>query len=95
MKSKLRFILPRLLAATLLIGAASFVLFIVFKLLLAVVAIGGMVFLASKLMGKNKFRGRWKGEGPQHGITPKGSAGYDAPVHPYKTTAPLTIVPIR
>ena len=95
MKCKLRFILPRLLAVTLLIGAASFVLFIVFKLLLAVAAIAGLVFLAGKIMGKNRFRGKWKTDGPQQGIMPQEFAGYDAPVSPYKTAAPLTIVPIR
>ena len=95
MRSKLRFILPRLLAATLLIGAASFVLFIVFKLLLGVLAIAGLVFLAGKIMGKNRFGGRWKTEVPQQGIMPQEAAGYEVPVSPYKTATPLTIVPIR
>lgn len=94
MKSKLHFILPRLLAVTLLIGAASFVLFIVFKLLLAVAAIAGLVFLAGKIMGK-RFRGKWKADSPQQGIMPQEFAGYDVPVSPYKKAAPLTIVPIR
>jgi hypothetical protein len=46
-------------------------------------------------MGKNRFRGKWKTDGPQQGIMPQEFAGYDAPVSPYKTAAPLTIVPIR
>ena len=95
MKSKLRFILPRLLAATLLIGAASFVLFIIFKLLLAVAAVAGLIFLASKIMGKHTFRGKWKMDGPQHGIMPQAFTGYETPVRPYKTSKPVTIVPIR
>lgn len=95
MKSKLRFILPRLLAVTLLIGTASFVLFIVFKLLLAVLAIAGLVFLAGKIMGKRRFRGQWKTDGPRQGIMPQEFAGYDAPVRPYNTAMPLSIVPIR
>lgn len=56
MKHKLRFILPRLIGATVIMGLASMVFFILFKLLLAAAAIGIILAIASKFMGKRARR---------------------------------------
>lgn len=94
MKSKLRFILPRLFAATLIIGAVSFVLFILFKLLLAVAAIGGLLFLASKLMGKGRFKDMRGSAARKSAIMPQEYTMQQSAVHPYKASG-ATIVPIQ
>ena len=53
MKNNLRFIFPRLIAATVIVGVASFILFTLFRLLIGVLIIGGIVMLVRKMTGRN------------------------------------------
>lgn len=57
MKHKILFILPRLAGLTLLIGVASLVLFLLFKLLLLAIVIGIIVTIAAKIL--SGARKRW------------------------------------
>ena len=49
MKNSFRFIFPRLIAATVIVGLASLILATIFKLLIGVLIIGGIVAAASRL----------------------------------------------
>lgn len=53
MKNNFRFIFPRLVGATLIVGLASFVLVTLFKLLLGVMLIGGVVMLVKRMIGRS------------------------------------------
>lgn len=57
MKHKIMFILPRLAGVTLLIGLASLVLFLLFKLLLLAIGISVIVLIAGKII--KKARQKW------------------------------------
>ncbi|MBO9618695.1 MAG: hypothetical protein J7539_06610 [Niabella sp.] len=57
MKQKFLFMLPRLAALAILTGLASLMLFLVFKLLILVVAIGVITFIAGKIF--SKARAKW------------------------------------
>ncbi|MBO9594056.1 MAG: hypothetical protein J7599_14200 [Niabella sp.] len=57
MKHKILFILPRLAGLTLLIGLASLVLFLLFKLLLLAIGISVIVLIAGKII--TKARQKW------------------------------------
>lgn len=48
----MKFILPRLLGLALLAGAASFLLAMIFKLLIGIVMIGSVIYLATRVIGK-------------------------------------------
>ncbi|RQO30339.1 hypothetical protein DBR32_12270 [Taibaiella sp. KBW10] len=99
MKHKLRFILPRLIGATVIIGLASMVLFILFKLLIAAAAIGIILAIASKFMGK-RARKHMSGYGPAAFGTPGQKVhamDHQAPQQPIYTQTKqkaTTIVPI-
>ncbi|ROH98702.1 hypothetical protein EGI16_19215 [Chryseobacterium sp. G0240] len=56
MNNKMKFILPRLLALTVLAGAAVFILSIVFKLLLAGLILAGIGTFVAKMIGKKRER---------------------------------------
>ncbi|WP_157097976.1 hypothetical protein [Niabella ginsenosidivorans] len=57
MKHRFLFILPRLAILAVLIGTASLVLFLLFKLLLLVIAIGVIAAIAGKII--SKARAKW------------------------------------
>ncbi|WP_300604608.1 hypothetical protein [Niabella sp.] len=57
MKHRILFILPRLAGLTLLIGLASLVLFLLFKLLLLAIGISIIVLIAGKII--TKVRQKW------------------------------------
>lgn len=73
----MKFILPRLLGLALLAGAASFLLAMIFKLLIGIVMIGSVVYLATRVIGKwyrhnrqapyagPQYPDRYYGYGPQ------------------------------
>ncbi|MCS4303656.1 MULTISPECIES: hypothetical protein [unclassified Chryseobacterium] len=52
MNNKIKFILPRLLGITIVVGAAVLILSIVFKLLLAGLVLTGIGMFVAKMMGK-------------------------------------------
>ncbi|MBS1738469.1 MAG: hypothetical protein JSS98_17955 [Bacteroidetes bacterium] len=56
MKNKIRFIMPRLIGATVIIGVAAFVITVLFKLLLGLSLLAGVVLLGIRLMGKKGRR---------------------------------------
>lgn len=53
MKNNFRFIFPRLIGATLVVGLAAFVITTLFKLMLGLVLIGGIVTLIRRAAGRN------------------------------------------
>jgi len=55
MKNNFRFILPRLAGATLLIGLAAFVMLMVLKLLIGIIAIGVIVALIRHFAGRTMY----------------------------------------
>ena len=56
MKNNFRFIFPRLIGATLLVGIAALVMSIIFKLMLGIILIGGLVIMAKRLIFKSNQR---------------------------------------
>lgn len=97
MKHKILFFLPRLAGLTLLIGLASLVLFLLFKLLLLAIVIGVIVAITAKII--SGVRARWAaGDNPagaQH--PPFGLAGNSGPMYPvmHRQTQTPAIVPIH
>ena len=55
MKNNFRFIFPRLVGATLVVGLAAFVITTLFKLMLGLVLIGGVVSLIRRAAGRNRM----------------------------------------
>lgn len=53
MKNNFRFIFPRLIGATVIVGFAALVITTLFKLLLGAVLIGSMALLAKRLLGRS------------------------------------------
>ena len=56
MKNNFRFIFPRLIGATILVGIAALVISIVFKLMLGVILIGGLVMMIKRLVFRSNQR---------------------------------------
>lgn len=70
MKNNFRFIFPRLMGATVIVGLASFILITLFKLLVGVLLVGAVVMLMKNLGGRNNpGRGRF-GQFAHNGISP-------------------------
>lgn len=72
MKNNFRFIFPRLIAATAIVGLASIILITLFKLLVGVLIIGGVVALVRRMAGRGNHTlatGRY-GEFSNNGIGP-------------------------
>ncbi|MCF0054983.1 hypothetical protein [Dyadobacter sp. CY356] len=55
MKNNFRFIFPRLIGATLVVGLAAFVVTTLFKLMLGVVLIGGVVAMIKRATGRHRM----------------------------------------
>ncbi|MEO6685099.1 MAG: hypothetical protein ABIN24_04010 [Dyadobacter sp.] len=55
MKNNIRFIFPRLIGATLVVGLAAFVITTLFKLMLGLVLIGGVVMLIKRAAGRHQM----------------------------------------
>ena len=55
MKNNFRFIFPRLIGATVVVGLAALIITTLFKLLIGLVVIGGVVSLAGRLAGRNRM----------------------------------------
>jgi len=92
MKHKILFILPRLAGLTLLVGVASLVLFLLFKLLLLAIVIGVIVTIAAKIL--SGIRKRWAADyqleqGPLHPFRGLNHNGMVQPV----TQAPFQTAP--
>ena len=54
MKNNLRFIFPRLIGATVIVGLASFIMFTLFKLMVGILIIGGVATLAMRMAGRRR-----------------------------------------
>ncbi|MGJ7030042.1 hypothetical protein [Niabella hirudinis] len=95
MKHKIMFFLPRLAGLALLVGLASLVLFLLFRLLLLVVAIGTIVAITAKLL--SGARKKWmQGYPPEHGLHPHfRNPGHSNPAMPIATQVNAAIVPIN
>lgn len=55
MKNNLRFIFPRLIGATLIVGLASFIMITLFKLLVGAIIIGGLVALIRRISPRHRY----------------------------------------
>ena len=53
MKNNFRFIFPRLIGATVIVGLASLIMVTLFKLMLGLLLIGGVVAMFRRIAGKN------------------------------------------
>lgn len=93
MKQKFLFILPRLAVLTLLIGASSVVLFLLFKLLITVVAIGAITLIAGKII--SKARQHWLNNESFNQSSPFGPRLAQQPVSAQRSTAAPAIIPIN
>jgi len=103
MTNKLRFLMPRLIGATLVVGIAAFIITTLFKLLLGMVLLGGAITLMAKQAGKR--RKQWMAQfkhqsGPGYGG--RGAFGnsnmWGQPIQPitgYATQKGTTIIPIN
>ncbi len=56
MKNKMLFIMPRLVGATVVVGAAALIVSTLFKLLLGLTLIGGVITLATQKAGRRRNR---------------------------------------
>jgi hypothetical protein len=54
MKNKMRFIMPRLIGATVVVGVAALIIGILFKLMLGVVLLAGIVTLISNKVSRRR-----------------------------------------
>ncbi|MBE9461584.1 hypothetical protein ACFP1I_02300 [Dyadobacter subterraneus] len=96
MKNNFRFIFPRLVGATLVVGLAAFVITTLFKLMLGLVLIGGIVTLIRRAAGRNQMMAAHIRNG-QFGnnevINIDGGNPWAASTNPVHATS--TIVPIN
>lgn len=94
---KFKFILPRLAGATVLVGLAAMVLFLLFKLLLAIVVVGGIATLAMRAAQHRRRKMMayygYQGINPWNGTQPWFGDRQSISVNPTQRTA--TIVPIN
>lgn len=56
MKNNFRFIFPRLIGATLIVGIATLILATIFKLLIGLVLIGGVIALIKRATGSRRHQ---------------------------------------
>ena len=99
MKNNFRFIFPRLIGATVIVGIASFIMFTLFKLMVGILIIGGVATLAMRMAGRRRSElgaGRY-GQHAQGGIGPM--SGHNQWADPITVNAnsaqKQTIVPIN
>ena len=96
MKNNFRFVFPRLVGATLVVGLAAFVITTLFKLMLGIVLIGGVVAMIKRAAGRNRMmpahmrNGQF---GPNEMINIEGENPWAARANAVRNTA--TIVPIN
>lgn len=102
MKNKLRFIMPRLIGATVIVGLAAFIIGTVFKLLLGITVLAGLITLAARAFGKRqKFLEQYgqnamPGFGNWNAFGTRGAANNPIqPVNGYATQKGTSIVPIN
>lgn len=75
----MKFILPRLLGLAVIAGIASFVLAMIFKLLIGVIIIGTLAYFATRLFSKRHKQDAAAHYGGQYMTSPFGNG----PQHPY------------
>lgn len=54
MKNKMRFIMPRLVGATVVVGVAALIIGILFKLMLGILLLAGIITLISNKIGRRR-----------------------------------------
>ncbi|REC48267.1 hypothetical protein [Chryseobacterium pennipullorum] len=96
MNNKIKFFLPRLLGITVVVGAALFLLSIIFKLLLAGLVLAGIGMFAVKIMGNRREKQMKYGQDkieflPYH----KDFAKPQEPVNRQMSKENLAIIPIQ
>jgi len=100
MKNKARFIFPRLIGATVIVGLAALIITTLFKLLLGMLFVAGAVMLVKRLLFDNRFEQseQYQVQISHHGISPLDSR-YAMASQPVMASPafqkPATIVPIN
>jgi len=101
MKNKIRFIMPRLIGATVIVGIAALVVTTLFKLLLGLSLLAGAVTLVVRSISKQRNRLLQYGQGEMPGFGDRaafshGSVGINSiqPVAGFASQKETTIVPI-
>lgn len=96
MKNKIQFIIPKLIGATLVVGLLSFVIGLLFKLLVAITILSAAgIFLVTRMRNEKsqkRLRQQW------NPISPNFGTDFSAPVRPASTEVQrthLAIIPIN
>ena len=98
MRNSFRFIFPRLIGATLIVGLVSLIMITLFKLLVGILLIGGLVALVRRMIGRNHYRlaASRHGQFPNGGITPFADPNqWVSPIPVHINIQKQTIIPIN
>ncbi len=102
MKNKLRFIMPRLIGATVAAGLAALVITTVFKLLLGLTLVAGTITLIARSFGKRRIQLGQYGQDAMPGLGNRNAFGNSSvwaspiqPVNGYANQKGTSIVPIN
>jgi len=96
MKNKFRFIMPRLLGATVIAGVAALIITTVFKLLLAITLLAGAVVIIARSFGNRREQLEAFGQRATEGLST--SSVWAGPIHAVRSNAAgreASIVPIN
>ncbi|OOG18124.1 hypothetical protein BWD42_12680 [Sphingobacterium sp. CZ-UAM] len=96
MKNKIRFILPRLIALTVIVGLASLIMGAIFKLLLVATILFGIGSFAMSKMRRREMRSFKMDKAPDHPGMYSASRTNSAivPLHKQQRVKNATIVPV-
>jgi hypothetical protein len=100
MRNNFRFIFPRLIGATVIVGLAALIITTIFKLLLGLVLIGGVVVLVKRFAGRSGGMSENEEYGSMHPVS-LGAMNYhhyganQASVRAVPVQKHTTIVPIN
>lgn len=102
MKNKIRFIMPRLIGATVVTGLAALVVTTLFKLLLGVTLLAGAITLIARSFGRHRKQSGLYGQDAMPGLGNRSAFGnssiWASPVQPvtgYAIQKGTSIVPIN
>jgi hypothetical protein len=97
MKNNFRFIFPRLIGATLIVGIATLILATIFKLMIGLVLIGGVVALIKRATGSrnHQLTRSHYGQFSNGGFEPYAQNQWSGPVPVNREAEHVTIVPIN
>ncbi|CAG5002063.1 hypothetical protein DYBT9275_02798 [Dyadobacter sp. CECT 9275] len=98
MRNNLRFIFPRLIGATVIVGLVSFIMIMLFKLLVGILLVGGVIALVRRMAGRPAYR-LHAGQHSAYvsgGITPSADRNqWTGPITVRANVSQQTIIPIN